>query len=56
LAEYFKKVGEDRELQTKLLALGANSAYLGPDAFGTWIKNEYEKWSKVAIELNIQEK
>jgi tripartite-type tricarboxylate transporter receptor subunit TctC len=56
LANYFKKTGEDRELQSKLVSLGADSAYLGPDAFGAWIKNEYEKWSKVAVDLNIQEK
>jgi len=54
LANYFKKVGQDPQLQAKLKTLGANLTYMGSDEFGTWVKNETEKWSKVATELNIR--
>lgn len=54
LAAYFKKVGQDPQVQVTLKSVGANSAYMGPDEFGNWIKNEYEKWSKVAKDLNIR--
>jgi tripartite-type tricarboxylate transporter receptor subunit TctC len=54
LADYFKKVGQDSQMQAKLKGLGANVTYMGPDEFGTWVKNETEKWSKVASEMNIR--
>ena len=54
LADYFKKVGQDPQMQAKLKNLGANLGYMGPEEFGTWVKNETEKWSQVATDLNIR--
>jgi tripartite-type tricarboxylate transporter receptor subunit TctC len=56
LAGYFKQVLEDPEVASKLSAGGAMPTYMGPEEFGKWIKNEYEKWSGVAKDLNIQMK
>ncbi|MGD8647440.1 MAG: tripartite tricarboxylate transporter substrate binding protein [Desulfobacterales bacterium] len=56
LADYFKQVLQDPEVASKLSAGGAMPTQMGPEEFGQWIKNEYEKWSGVAKDLNIQMK
>ena len=54
LANFFKQAGQDPQFAAKLTAMGANPTYKGPEEFSAWVRNEYEKWSKVAKEANIK--
>jgi len=42
------------EIKDSLLRLGLESAPGTPEAFGAWMKNEYQKWGKVVREAGIR--
>jgi tripartite-type tricarboxylate transporter receptor subunit TctC len=46
LAAAFKATLETPEIRTRMVAQGADPAYLGPDAFTAYLRTEMPKWAK----------
>ena len=46
LAAAFKGALETPEIRTRMVAQGADPAYLGPEAFGSYLAAETPKWAK----------
>ncbi len=46
LAAAFKATLETPEIRTRMVAQGADPAFLGPDAFAAYLKAEMPKWAK----------
>ncbi len=54
LSEAFRSAIESPEVNSRMVQLGADPAYLGSDAFGVFLKAESERWAKVVKAAGVK--
>jgi tripartite-type tricarboxylate transporter receptor subunit TctC len=54
LADAFRQVAEDADVQRRLLAMDTFPGYLGPDAFRAFIADSLERWRGISERLDLR--